>query len=263
MLRVFNYIKFLLKSTNQHGVHSPFIFKLITQCFYDKKYYDEYKLLQKHRNKLLSIKEQIKVSDFGAGSKIFSSNNRKISQMIKTAGISKKRAQLLFRISNYFKPTHILELGTSLGLSTYALHLGNPDAEIKTVEGCKNTQEVALNNIHSSKKENISFINSKFDDFLIQANLSHLKNEDEWQLIYFDGNHSKKGTLDYFNKLLPTSTNKTIWIFDDIYWSKEMEEAWGEIKKNKKVTVTIDTYQWGIVFFRKEQTKQDFTIRLN
>ena len=81
-------------------------------------------------------------------------------------------------------------------------------------------------------------------------------------LIYFDGNHRKQPTLDYFEALLPTITNDTVWIFDDIHWSKEMEEAWKIIQKHPKVTVTIDTFQWGFVFFRREQPKEHFIIRV-
>ena len=94
---------------------------------------------------------------------------------------------------------------------------------------------------------------------------TYLKNQqpttDNRQLIYFDGNHSKHATLEYFELLLPSVTNETVWIFDDIHWSKDMEEAWETIKNNQNVTVTIDTFQWGIVFFRKEQPKEHFVIR--
>jgi predicted O-methyltransferase YrrM len=81
-------------------------------------------------------------------------------------------------------------------------------------------------------------------------------------LIYFDGNHSKIATLDYFEALLPTISNESVWIFDDIHWSPDMEEAWEIIKKHPKVTVTIDTFQWGLVFFRREQEKEHFIIRV-
>src|SRR5690606_10430510 len=94
----------------------------------------------------------------------------------------------------------------------------------------------------------------------------YLKNDKvstaNYQLIYFDGNHSKKATLEYFNLLLPTIQNDTVWIFDDIHWSSEMNKAWQAIKKHEKVTVTIDTFQWGLVFFRREQAKEHFTIRV-
>jgi len=85
--------------------------------------------------------------------------------------------------------------------------------------------------------------------------------DQSYSLIYFDGNHSKQATLDYFELLLPTITNDSVWIFDDIHWSTGMEEAWEIIKSHPKVKVTIDTFQWGIVFFRSEQEKEHFTIR--
>ena len=138
-----SYIKFLWNSKNDHGVHSPFVFELITKCFYNKKKYPQYKVLKSYRNSLLKNKNTIEVTDFGAGSKVFKSNTRAINKIAKTAGISSKRAQLLFKIVNYFQPETILEIGTSLGLATSALALGNPKAKITTLEGCSNTLEIS------------------------------------------------------------------------------------------------------------------------
>jgi len=247
-----SYLNFLWSSKNQHGVHSPFVFDLVTKCFYDKKNYREYSILKAYRNSLLQNKNTIEVSDFGAGSRVFKSNTRAINQIAKNAGISIKRAELLFRIVRYFQPTTILEIGTSLGLATVAISLGNKKATIITLEGCLNTMTIALQNL-----TNIEFVNTKFEDYLSDDQLSIVN----YQLIYFDGNHSKKATLDYFELLLPTITNESIWIFDDIHWSAEMQEAWEHIKNHPKVTVTIDTFQWGIVFFRSEQEKEHFVIR--
>ena len=138
-----SYLTFLWNSKNQHGVHSPFVFDLVTKCFYDRTNYPEYPILKNYRNSLLQNKNTIEVTDFGAGSKVFKSNTRQICQIAKTAGISPKRAELLFRITNYFQPKSILELGTSLGLATSALTLGNTKAKITTLEGCLNTIAMA------------------------------------------------------------------------------------------------------------------------
>ena len=253
-----SYLKFLKNSTNQHGVHSPFVYSLVTKCFYDKKKYAEYEILKQYRKSLLTNKNFIDVIDFGAGSRVFKSNKRQISKIAKTAGISSKRAKLLFRVVNYFQPTTVLEIGTSLGLATSALSLGNKKSKITTLEGCSNTIEIAKSELENSKFQNIEFINTKFEDYLKHQQPT----TNNQQLIYFDGNHSKKATLDYFELLLPTITNETVWIFDDIHWSKDMEEAWETIKKHPKVKVTIDTFQWGFVFFRDEQEKEHFTIRV-
>lgn len=258
MTEIISFLKFLKNSTNQHGVHSPFVYSLITKCFYDKKKYIEYSSLKQYRKSLAENKNFIEVNDFGAGSRVFKSNKRQISKIAKTAGISSKRAKLLFRVVNYFQPTTILEIGTSLGLATSALSLGSESAKITTLEGCSSTMAIAKYQCQLQNLNNIEFINTKFEDYL--KNQQSITNNQ--QLIYFDGNHSKKATLAYFELLLPTISNETVWIFDDIHWSKDMEEAWETIKNHPKVKVTIDTFQWGFVFFRAEQEKEHFVVRV-
>ncbi|WP_445452260.1 O-methyltransferase [Flavobacterium sp. 25HG05S-40] len=253
-----SYLSFLWHSKNEHGVHSPFVFNLVTKCFYDKKQYPEYSVLKNYRKALLQNKNTIEVTDFGAGSKVFKSNIRAMNQIAKNAGISSKRAELLFRITYYFQPENILEIGTSLGLATSALSLGNPKAKITTLEGCANTSALAKDQFEKFNLDNIKTEVSEFSAYLKTSDLRL----STFDLIYFDGNHSKEATLAYFDLLLPTITNESIWIFDDIHWSVGMEEAWGIIKKHPKVSVTIDTFQWGIVFFRQEQPKEHFVIRL-
>ena len=256
LFQIKSYLKFLKNSSNQHGVHSPYVYSLITKCFYDKKKYAEYEILKQYRKSLLTNKNFIEVTDFGAGSRVFKSNKRQISKIAKTAGISSKRAKLLFRVVNYFQPTTILEIGTSLGLATSALSLGNKTSKIISLEGCSNTITIAKSQLKDIN--NIEFINTRFEDYLVNCQL----NTEHFQLIYFDGNHSKKATLEYFELLLPTITNDTVWVFDDIHWSKDMEEAWEMIKNHPKVKVTIDTFQWGFVFFRAEQENEHFMVRV-
>lgn len=253
-----SYLKFLWHSKNEHAVHSPFIFGLITKCFYDKKPKTAYSILKNYRKALLENKNSIEVTDFGAGSKVFNSNIRMVSQIAKTAGISKKRAQLLYRVTHYFEAENLLEIGTSLGLATVAMNIGNPKTKITTLEGCPETAKIAQKQFEKFQLKNINLINIEFESYLNSSQISNAI----FQQIYFDGNHSKKATLDYFERLLPTITNDTVWIFDDIHWSVEMEEAWEIIKKHPKVSVTIDTFQWGFVFFRKEQPKEHFIIRV-
>ena len=275
LFQIKSYLKFLWNSKNEHAVHSPFVFNLVTKCFYDKKpkpdpsgseQAKQYQVLKNYRNSLLKNKNTIEVTDFGAGSKVFKSNTRQIAKIAKTAGITEKRAELLFRITNYFQPHSILEIGTSLGLATSALALGNPKAKIITLEGCPETAKIARKQLAklSSRAQsrdninNIELVVTEFSSYLQICNLQPAT----CNLVFFDGNHSKSATLEYFELLLPTISNETIWIFDDIHWSPDMEEAWKIIKNHPKVTVTIDTFQWGLVFFRKEQPKEHFVIRV-
>lgn len=261
LFQIKSYLKFLWDSKNEHAVHSPFVFNLLTKCFYDKKNKPEYSILKKYRQSLLENKNFIEVTDFGAGSRVFKSNTRQISKIAKTAGISPKRAELLFRVTNYFQPATILEIGTSLGLATSALALGNTNAKVITLEGCPQTANQCQLQLEKFNFNNVNAVTTEFESYLENIQLNLKTKTKNFDLIYFDGNHSKKATLAYFDLLLPTITNDTTWIFDDIHWSPEMEEAWEIIKNHPKVKVTIDTFQWGFVFFRREQEKEHFTIR--
>ncbi|XCF07887.1 class I SAM-dependent methyltransferase [Tamlana crocina] len=249
------YIKFLLKSSNQHGVHSPFVYSLVTKCFYDKKEHGAYQAILNYKKELRNSHEKISVTDLGAGSRVSKGKMRKVSEMAKNAGSTKKRAKLLFRIVQYFKPNSILELGTSLGIATHAIALGYPDANIVSIEGCPNISKFTKGQLKKNGVKNVSLVTGD-----ISEGIKKLKTN-SFDLVFFDANHQKEATLSYFETLLQTAHNNSVFIFDDIYWSPGMTEAWETIKKHPKVTVTIDTFLWGFVFFRTEQAKEHFTIR--
>ncbi len=254
-----SYISFLLASTNQHGVHSPFVYDLVSECFYDdnSKLKPKYDKLKNYRLSLLDNNRLINVTDFGAGSRVFKSNHRKISAIAKNAGISNKRAELLIRIVEYFNSKNILEIGTSLGIGTACLSLGNSNSKITTLEGCPETSKITKEQFNKFHFYNIDI---KIGDF--KSTLPKALNEMNYDLIYFDGNHKKDSTINYFEQCLSSAHNDSVFIFDDIHWSKGMEEAWNYIKDHNKVTVSIDTFQWGMVFFKKEQPKEHFVIRV-
>ncbi|SRX55370.1 O-methyltransferase [Aequorivita sp. CIP111184] len=251
-----SYIKFVRLSKNKHGVHSPFVYDLVTKCFNDKTKYPEYHILKSYRKALRSDPSMIEMKDFGQGSRVFKGNARKVSSVVKNAGMKKKRQKMLFRLASYFKSENILELGTSLGLGTVALSVSNEFAAIHTVEGCPNTLRKAQDNFEKFNLHNIEIHQKVFKDFLA-ANVL-----EKYDLIFIDGDHNGERTLGYFKSLLKNVHNDSVLIFDDIYWSKDMTAAWQQIIADENVTVSIDTFQWGMVFFRKEQPKQHFVIRV-
>ena len=250
-----SYIKFLVTATNQHGVHSPFVYEFVTKCLYDRKNHEWYSRLKNYRSGLLKSDEVIQVTDFGVGSRVFKSNERAVNDIAKHAGATYKRMKLLARVVNYFKPERILELGTSVGLATAGL-ASPKTGEIISLEGCKQTARIARKQLVKAEFTNIGIEVGDFKDTL------PLQSKKPFDLIYFDGNHSKEATLGYFERLLPSAENDSVWIFDDIYWSSGMTEAWEAIKKHPQVRVTVDCFWLGFVFFRKEQVKEHFKIRV-
>lgn len=263
MFQFFEYIKFLIRSKNQHGVHSPFVFELVTKCFYDRKKHQSYKLISDFQKELQYKKDHIEIRDFGAGSKVFKSGKRRISEIALNAGISPKRARLINRLVPYLDIRNALELGTSVGAGTAAISAGN-EVEITTIEGCPQTAMVAQELFNKFNCTNVNLQKGEFEailEKLLQKDATSGK-KPEFDLIYFDGNHQKEATLKYFEKLLPTTHNESVWIFDDIHWSREMKAAWEEIRQHPAVTASIDTFFWGFIFFRKEQDKEHFVIRV-
>ncbi|WP_374959030.1 O-methyltransferase [Gilvibacter sp.] len=255
MYEFLKYLSFLWRSKNEHAVHSPFVYKLITEGVKTRIPPELKQLLPKHYKYLIGQQLKIKVEDFGAGSRVFKSEERGVDQIAKVAGMSQKTQELMASVTAYFKPINMLELGTSLGKGTVAMHIGHPEGNITTVERCPNTLAEAVKGFKRFSFNNITPVNALFTDFL---------NEDDqtWDLVYLDGGHTKDFTLFTFKQLLPKLHNDSLLILDDIYWSAAMTEAWQQIKAHPEVTVTIDSFHWGWVFFRKEQPKQHFVLRL-
>lgn len=254
---IFNYLFYRFTSQTKHDIHSPFVFDLLTNVIEDTTPFYAYAEIEALRKELLRSKELIPVTDYGAGSSFNNSHHRRIKDIVRHVSKMPKYGQLLFRIVNHLHPQTLLELGTSLGIST--LYQAKPSSQSKliTIEGCPETARLAARNFRKLSAENIELMVGNFDKVLPKA-LQELKKTD---YVFFDGNHRKEATIRYFEQCLPFIHNNTLFVFDDIHWSKEMEEAWKYIQNSPHVTITIDLFFLGLVFFRKEQGKQHFVIR--
>lgn len=253
------YLGYFLKAADGkgHGTHSPFLFHFIKKILNDETIYPAYDAIENLRKKLLRNDRVLTIEDLGAGSSTYS-DNRTVSSIAHHAIKQKKYGQLIHRMVKAYRPGTILELGTSLGLTTSYMALGNPDCTVYTIEGSKDIANEAKGNFNSLGISNIKLIVGNFDDQLgiVLNEVSTL------DLVFIDGNHRKEPTERYFRQLLPKLNNESILIFDDIHWSPGMEEAWRNICNDPAVKCTVDLFFIGIVFFRREFfQKQHFTIR--
>lgn len=258
--RVNRYLKYYFKSKTKFGIHSPFVFDFITNVLEDQTQYQEYEKVEEQRNKLLHNRNQIEIVDFGilAGKRGYTTSIERIKDIAKRTSISAREGQLLFRIVRNLKPEIMLEMGTSLGISSIYQAAASPDSFFIGIEGCAATAAIAEENLGKfSEMKNYSIVIGNFNVMLPNV-LSKL---DKLDYAFIDGNHAYKPTLDYFNKILPYTHERSVLILHDIYWSDEMEQAWNEIKSNPLVSATIDIFSMGIVFFRKGIPKQDFIIK--
>ncbi|MBN2347394.1 MAG: class I SAM-dependent methyltransferase [Bacteroidales bacterium] len=247
--------KFISYGKKGHGIHSPFVYSFIKHVLCDKKEYTEYGVVESIRKKLLENNTRLQIEDIGAGSFTFSHTNRKIKDLVKISSVSKKYGRLLFRIVQYFAPDTIIELGTSIGMSTLYLASGTR-AELISIEKSKALQNIAIQNIEKAGLPNVRIISNSFAIALPEI----IKTLSGNFLVFIDGNHRYLPTLEYFNQFASLANEKCIIIIDDINWSGEMRKVWKDIKNNPRVSVTIDLFFMGIVFFNKGITKQNFLI---
>jgi predicted O-methyltransferase YrrM len=253
--QIITYIKWFPKTFHLHGIHSPFVFSFQKKCLKNKTKKDTDQIVIAYQEALLQNDQTISVTDFGAGSRVFTSNERKVKDIARYAGASLKRMESIQRVVQYFKPKNILEIGTSLGMGTIAL-ASNPEAQVISLEGCPETAAIAKKQLHDFQVSNVDIIIGEFSESIKKLP------KKKYDIIYFDGNNSKEATLQSAHDLLPKITNETIWVFDDIHWSSEMTEAWKAIQEIPEVTATIDCFWLGFVFFRKEQNKEHFEINI-
>lgn len=257
-LKYLNYY-FIAANGKGHGIHSPFVFDLVVNVLNDKTNYAAYKEIELQRIRLLGNETIITVEDFGAGSVKGLTKQRLVQQIAATSLKPKKYAQLLYRLVQYVQPKQILELGTSLGITTAYLAKAKPDAAVITMEGSIAIAEIAQQQFNELQLKNVKVVTGNFDETLASTLAA---SSTPFDFVFIDGNHRKDPTLCYFEQLLAKADHDTVFVFDDIHWSKEMEEAWEQIKQHPSVTLTIDLFFIGLVFLRKEQkAKEHFVIR--
>ena len=238
-------------------MHSPFVFEFINEVLRKKAINKDCYAIEEERKRLLNSGKKIIVTDLGAGSRKLTDYKRSVSDIARYSLMKSFNAQILYRMVKKFEPDVILELGTSLGITTNYLAAAKHDAKIITIEGSRAIKEIAEEITENLKHRNIEFLEGNFDD-LLPAVLSKCTQVD---FAVIDGNHKKQPVLNYFHQIMNSTSNDSIIIIDDIYWSDEMEEAWAEIRNDDRVRVTIDLFYMGIVFLKKELHKEHFILR--
>ncbi|MEZ5058004.1 MAG: class I SAM-dependent methyltransferase [Saprospiraceae bacterium] len=248
MSRILDFFKFYFSAGTLHSVHSPYIFDFCKNVLDDKRFYYAFGGLEQLRKLLLKENQTLQVKDFGAGSAALPDRSRKVKDIAKNSATHPFFARLLFKIVNHYHPKTVLEMGTSLGMSTLYLAMPSQKTRVVSIEGCPETANWAKLNFNRMKVENVDLRIGPFEEKLPEV----LKQTSELDIVFIDGNHRKEPTLDYFKKCLEKAGHGSIFIFDDIYWSPEMKQAWSEIKSHPSVSSSIDLFQFGLVFFNPD-----------
>ncbi len=254
---IFRFLKYYFKARTKYNVHSPFVYDFVEDVLEDDRWYYAFSEWEALRRLLRSNKTKIQVTDYGAGSQVTGTGERSLSSLARYSAGSPYTCRLLFRIVQKYQPKTMLELGASLGISTGYQAAAALNAQFLTIEGCPNVAHYAAHHFQLMKLKNVRLLEGKFDEMLHLA-LKELKKLD---YLFLDGNHRKAPVLRYFEQCLELADERSVFVFDDIHWSDEMEQAWEEIKRHEAVTLSIDLFFFGVVFFQKDfQAKEHYTL---
>lgn len=252
---VLEYIKYRWKAKGRHGIHSPFIYDLVDECFRLKVEQSDLRKLSGISKQLSTDQRIIEIEDHGAGSKRLS-NQRKIATIFNTSSSNGKYGRLFYQLMRHFHYKQVLELGTSLGVGTMHFSLGNPQANITTIEGCANTAAIARENFDRLGIKNIQLINATFQSYFEEN-----PTLEKLDLVFIDGHHERSATLNYLNEIEPFIHEETLIILDDIRWNNDMFRLWNELVESSAYNVTIDLFRMGIISKRSFQEKEHFILK--
>ncbi len=252
------FLRYLVVShhRNGHGVHSPFVFDFINEVVFNRTNYSDYQFFGSVISSLKSSEEKIHVENFGEDSLKFKAKYRKVSDLVRISSIPMKYGRLLYRISKYYEPATVVELGTSIGLSTLFLAKGSRASKLLTVEGNKALSDFASGLFRQHQLKNIKAVKGDFDQVILRLPSDFASP----QLVFIDGNHKYEPSMRYF-RYFKEKMKEGIIIIDDIYWSAGMRKAWREIVQQNLDCVTIDLYRMGIIFVRDSITPGHYVVR--
>jgi predicted O-methyltransferase YrrM len=255
---VIDYLRYRIVSKGRHGIHSPFVYEFVDTCLttkMDKNFQSNLKTL---KSSLKKDHRLIEITDFGAGSKKMSSV-RKVSEFVRISSSKGGYQTLLYQLSKYYQPKNILELGTNIGMGTLALAGGNPDATVYTVDGCSETQAIAIENAQKMGLKNVHFIHQQFDDYLADLKQNPAM---KFDVVFIDGNHRGEALKRYVYEIQPFIHEQTFLICDDIRWSNDMFDAWKSLENDASFHVSLDCFKFGILLKRSEQVKEQFVVKI-
>jgi predicted O-methyltransferase YrrM len=258
--QILQFLRFYLAADTKFQLHSPFVFELANAVLEDRRWYYAFRDVELLRKKMLVSKLLIDVADYGAASIGSTPVQRQVPlrKLASLAASGKCQGQLLFRLTQWLKPKRILELGTSVGIGTMYIAAAARQANFHTLEGCDSCAQIAKANLESmGLDKHITLQTGAFHSSLGAS----LQAQKQLDLVFFDGHHRADATLKYFKQCLPHSHAHTVFVFDDIYWSSDMTAAWRQIQQHPTVTLSVDLFELGLVFFNPDlKAKQHFKL---
>ena len=255
---IYSYLRWQIRALDRQGhrVHSPFLYSLITNELHKPIVADWVQDVEQRRRQLLADRREVAVTDYGSGSS-FGGDCRRVCDIVRHSSTSPRDGRLLYNLATAMHSRNILELGTNLGIGSLYLSHSASCERLVTIEGCPNLSKIAKESFSQLKAGNITLLNAEFSVALPDV----LRSLQSLDFVFIDGNHRGEPTINYFSQCLPYASNDTVFVIDDIHKNADMEQAWSKITENEQVTLSLDFFTMGVVFFRRQLSKQTICLR--
>lgn len=251
------YWHYWLNALHQPIPHSSFIGRFYREVVRGTAVHPDFPVIEQRRQQLRASRQPITTETRGAPSVANSGNTRTVGHVARHSLSTPKFGRFLYRLTQFQPSRTTLELGTSLGVTTLYLS-ADPNNRVITLEGCPETTRLARQTFDQQQRKNIDLRAGDIDHTLPQL----LSEIDTVDLVYIDANHRKEPTMSYFRQLLPKVHSESVLVFDDIYWSFEMMEAWRAVRTHPQVTLSVDLFDAGVLFFCPLATQEHYTLKL-
>ena len=234
--RILQFIQhlFYIRHRRGHGLHSPYLFEFVNGVLFNSGAVKNPSPVRNEHRKL-----------------------RRENAFVRRSSVSGKYGFLLYRITRWFRPEMIIELGTGMGISTLYLSAGSPGTPLHSIEVNRDRAALAAQLICRLNPGPVSIhwgeMEEKLEDILPLVPGRFL--------AFIDGNHHYTPTMHYLAKLVERAGEEAVIVLDDIYWSRDMHRAWEEVISWPEIRVSIDLFQMGILLLRKDLQKRGIKIK--
>ena len=242
-------LRWYLGARTRYDVHSPFLSDFVRDVYYDKRHYQAFDSIKALRKYWRTQRQPVKLLSLGAPSRTTRRDRRSAASLVSSSAIGAASGKFLFRLTLWLQPARIIEFGTNAGISTAYLQLADTRTPVATVEGNPEVAALARETFERlGPLPQLTAATTTFSDWL-----DGQPTTPSTRLLFFlDGDHRYAPTLNYVDRVLAWATDDSVIVVADIHWSPEMERAWTKLKALPRVTASVDTYHFGLLFLRKE-----------
>lgn len=229
---IFNLMRFRIKAKHKNGfgIHSPFLWKLWRDCIgVSGHYYAQAKL-----------------------EKSLSATDCRTAKLF-----PKKYHELTFRLINYFDPKIIIFAGAEFSAAPLYMAAAKAEATIFAAESTMQAAKVLEQCSRRANIRNISLISPNKDKTLRDL----LSSVEKIDMVYFNTSASASRLPEYYEMFKSKADNDSVFIFEKPRHTKQSAEFWNSVQKDSDISLSLDLYGIGIVFFKKELSKQHFLIK--